>query len=93
MEAFPTALEFLISQINGARETIYFPARQYHSEYAINLHFTNDVEHTDENVQLLRSKVWYIGEHYASKPHMGNFNYQIDRTFCITLSSSHGIGN
>ena len=61
------ALEFAISQINRTRKTVYFPAGQYSVKDTIKLDFANIFEHTDENVDLLRSGVRFIGDNFASK--------------------------
>ena len=87
------ALEFAVSQITRTRKTIYFPAGQYSVKDPIKLDFANVFEHSDENVNLLRSGIRFIGENFASKIQMGNYENQTDPAFWITWSSPDGVGN
>ena len=87
------ALEFAVSQINRTRKTVYFPAGQYSVKDPIKLDFANIFEHTDENVDLLRSGVRFIGDNFASKIQMGNYENQVEPAFWITWSSPDGVGN
>ena len=87
------ALEFAVSEITRTRKTVYFPAGQYSVKDPIKLDFANVFEHSDENVNLLRSGIRFIGENFASKIQMGNYENQTDPAFWITWSSPDGVGN